>query len=189
MHVGCAGSVAQRAQVARIFQVDAVDLGFVQRCAGERVRHRVSAAGWLMVCSVWCSWDEAFKDLLETLDVDGETHSYKVLGLESGCTLDEVTAYTFRLLDLKLCATTGQKGVSETGQVAPPRQRWRPGQDGRGHRSIRYAQEGICSKGKVSVTTTSTSWQKDKVFEVILLILKGGSLEPMKNQCCVRVIE
>jgi len=35
-------------------------------------------------------WDEAFKDLLETLDVDGETHSYKVLGLESGCTLDEV---------------------------------------------------------------------------------------------------
>merc|ERR1712166_929907 len=35
-------------------------------------------------------WDEAFQDLLETLDVDGETHSYKVLGLESGCTMAEV---------------------------------------------------------------------------------------------------
>lgn len=35
-------------------------------------------------------WEEAMKDFLENLDVDGETHSYSVLGLKEGCTQEEV---------------------------------------------------------------------------------------------------
>ena len=38
------------------------------------------------------SWEEAMADFLENLDVDGESHSYHVLGLKEGASESEVHA-------------------------------------------------------------------------------------------------
>lgn len=36
------------------------------------------------------SWEQAMADFLENLDVDGESHSYRVLGLKEGASEQEV---------------------------------------------------------------------------------------------------